>query len=164
MEGAIGCRAMSRGRQYSFWRWAFCAAVLLWGAMSVTAQDTPPAAETSVSSGISPQSLQPSSTTSKWDDIETRLETLLQAAEQSSMDWDELLTELAQLRAEAEQLRSDSQKSSSSFEDYERRTNERIVFIEAKALRAEKSRDRWRAGALTAAAIALLEGFLLLLF
>lgn len=134
------------------WRSCFLALALGLATAGASAQDTSTAAPTSEPSETAPQPLSPPSTSSRWDDIETRLETLLQAAEQSSMDWDALLTELAQVRAEVERLRLDSQKSLSSFEDYERRTSERIASIEAKAKaeaerasKAERCRDGWRA-------------------
>lgn len=151
------------------WRSCLLALALGLAMAGAGAQDTPPAAPTSESSETAPPPLSPPSTSSRWDDIETRLETLLQAAEQSSMDWDALLTELAQVRAEVERLRSDSQRSLSSFEDYERRTSERIASIEAKAKaeaerarKAERSRDGWRIGT-AAASIAALVAFLLCL-
>lgn len=134
------------------WRSCLLALALGLATAGASAQDTSTAAPTSEPSETAPLPLLPQSTMQRWDDIETRLEILLQAAEQSSMDWDALLTELAQVRAEVERLRSDSQRSLSSFEDYERRTSERIASIEAKAkaeaeraCKAERSRDGWRA-------------------
>ena len=147
------------------WRSCFLALALGLATAGASAQGTPPAAPTSEPNEISSLPLSPPSTSSRWDDIETRLQMLLQAAEQSSMDWDALLTELAQVRAEVEQLRSDSQRSLSSFGDYERRTSERIASIEAKAkaeaewaARAERSRDGWRLAAVIAGGVALALG------
>jgi len=137
--------------QSAWLRFYFLVLVLGLATASVSAQAMSPEGMTSESSKAAPLPLSPPGTSSRWDDIETRLETLLQATEQSSMDWDALLTELALVRAEVEQLRSDSQKSLNLFEDYERRTSEQIAYIEARAIageelarKAERSRDGWR--------------------
>lgn len=154
----------SRSCSASPWRSLVLALALISGIVSVVAQDTQPAAPTSEPSETAPPLLSPPSTMQRWDDIETRLETLLQAAELSSTDWEALLTELAQVRAEVERLRSDSQRSSDSFAAYERRTSERIASIEAKAVeeaaraaRAERSRDTWRAVGLAGLAMLLID-------
>jgi len=151
-------------RRPSFWRWLVLAAALISGIASATAQDTQPAAPTSEPSETAPPQPSPPSTMQRWDDIETRLETLYEEARASSTDWDSLLTELAQVRAEVERLRLDSQKSLASFEAYERRTSERIASIEARAAeeaaradRAERSRDTWRAVGLAGLAMLLLD-------
>lgn len=154
----------SRSCLSSPWRSLVLALALISGTVSAMAQGTPPAAPTSEPSETAPPLLSPPSTMQRWDDIETRLETLYEEARASSTDWDSLLTELAQVRAEVEQLRSDSQKSLDSFEAYERRTSERIASIEAKAAeeaaradRAERSRDRWRGVGLAGLAMLLID-------
>jgi chromosome segregation ATPase len=106
----------------------------------------------------------------RWDDLETRLGMLLEEANQSSMDWDVLLTELEQLRIEVEQLRLASKKSSESFESYVQSTNKQIASIEAihsleiLKLRREKERlEFWNKVGLAGSVSGWLAFFLVLL-